>query len=75
MVNKTNDRARLQLGNKLKKAREKAGLTQVEVAAKTDMTDNYYAMIERGEVTTSIEKLQRIADAMGVSNSRITNSK
>jgi len=48
------------LGGKLKKARERAKLTQLEVASGADLHVNYYAQIERGEVNPSFEKLQGI---------------
>lgn len=48
-------------GKKIKEAREKLNLTQAEVAEKADMTVNYYAMIERGEVNPSYEKIKSIA--------------
>lgn len=49
-----------EVGSKLKKAREAAGKTQAEVAEAAGINVNYYAQIERGEVNTSVEKLQRI---------------
>lgn len=63
------------VGKNIKEIREKARLTQAEVAKKAKININYFAVIERGEVTTSIEKLQRIADALGVSISKITGAK
>ena len=48
-------------GKQIKGAREKLNLTQAEVAEKADMTVNYYAMIERGEVNPSYEKIKSIA--------------
>ncbi len=54
------------LGERLRKAREKLGLTQSEVAEKAKMTVNYYAMIERGEVNPSYRKLQSLAKALGI---------
>ena len=45
-------------GDKLRVAREKLGLTQAEVAKKAKMTVNYYAMIERGEVNLTFDKIQ-----------------
>jgi transcriptional regulator with XRE-family HTH domain len=48
------------VGSKLKKARETAGKTQADVAEAAGINVNYYAQIERGEVDTSVEKLQRI---------------
>lgn len=52
------------LGERLKTAREKTGLTQAEVAEKANMTVNYYAMIERGEVNPSFEKMKSIAKVL-----------
>lgn len=54
------------LGGRLKEARKKLGLTQVEVAKKSKMTVNYYAMIERGEVNPSLSKLQSLAKTLGI---------
>jgi len=48
-------------GKRIKDAREKLNLTQADVADKADMTVNYYAMIERGEVNPSFEKMKNIA--------------
>jgi transcriptional regulator with XRE-family HTH domain len=45
---------------KLKEAREKLGLTQLEVAEKAGLNVNYYAMIERGEVVPSNKRLDKI---------------
>ncbi|MCL4363873.1 helix-turn-helix domain-containing protein [Patescibacteria group bacterium] len=51
-------------GKRIKIAREKLDLTQVEIAKKADMTVNYYAMIERGEVNPSYEKIKSIAKVL-----------
>lgn len=48
-------------GKQIKEAREKLNLTQAEVAEKADITVNYFAMIERGEVNPSYEKIKSIA--------------
>lgn len=53
-------------GKQIKEAREKHNLTQTEVAEKADMTVNYYAMIERGEVNPSYEKIKSIARVLKV---------
>ena len=58
-------------GERIKKAREKAGLTQAQVAKKVGLNTNYFAVIERGEVATSGVNLQKIADAIGVDISEI----
>lgn len=48
-------------GSQIKEAREKMSLTQADVAEKSGMTVNYFAMIERGEVNPSFEKIKNIA--------------
>jgi transcriptional regulator with XRE-family HTH domain len=54
------------LGEKLKVAREKAGLTQLELAKKASVNANYYAVVERGEKNISFEKLQRILKVLNI---------
>ena len=54
------------LGERLRTAREKLGLTQSEVAKKSKMTVNYYAMIERDEVNPSLKKLQSVVKVLGI---------
>jgi transcriptional regulator with XRE-family HTH domain len=64
----TNDseKIRKNLGKKLKLAREKSGLTQLQVANASGVGVNYYAQIERGEVNPSFEKLQSIMKALNI---------
>lgn len=47
-------------------AREKAGLTQAEIAEKAKIHVNYYARIERAEVVARGDILNKIARALGV---------
>ncbi|MBZ0317871.1 MAG: helix-turn-helix transcriptional regulator [Anaerolineae bacterium] len=61
---KVNNGTRNSLGKQIKEAREKLGFTQSQVAQKADMTVNYYAMIERGEVNPSLEKIKGIANVL-----------
>ncbi len=63
---------REQVGKRIKTIREESNLTQAEVAKKAKLNVNYFAVIERGEVTTSSEKLKKISDALGVDISKIT---
>lgn len=49
-----------------KEEREKAKLTQAEVAQKAGIDDNYYARVERGEVKARGEILNQIAKALNV---------
>lgn len=51
-------------GKQVKETREKLNLTQAEVADKANMTVNYYAMIERGEVNPSYEKIKNITKVL-----------
>lgn len=54
------------LGIKLKNARMKANLTQEEVADRADVSVNYYARIERGEVMPRYNIVKQIAKALKV---------
>jgi transcriptional regulator with XRE-family HTH domain len=60
-----------ELGSKLKEIREKANLTQEEVAKEAGMSSNYYAKIERGEINTTLEKLYKIIKALKTQASEI----
>lgn len=62
---------RKQLGNNLKKARNKACLTQKELAKKAEIHPNYYARIERGEANPSQEKIFGIIRALKIKSSDI----
>jgi ribosome-binding protein aMBF1 (putative translation factor) len=54
------------LGKKLRDARERAGLTQLELAEKAGINANYYAVVERGEKNISYEKLERILKVLNI---------
>lgn len=56
----------VELGNKLKAAREKAGLSQTELAKKAGISPNYYAVVERGEKKISYEKLRPILKVLNI---------
>ena len=71
MVNKTNNTKRKELGEKLRKVREKARLTQQEVATAAELNVSYYAQIERGEVNPSFDKLQDIFTVLKMKSSDI----
>lgn len=64
-------KAQKQVGDKIKKAREKVRLTQVEVAEKAGIHVNYYARIERGEETPSMNVLEAILKVLKVKSSDI----
>ncbi len=56
---------------KLKKTRLAKGLTQQVVAEKADLSPNYYARIERAEVSPSIESLEKLVRALKIKSSDI----
>ena len=67
MNSKKSDKAtKGEIGKQIKVARKKLKLTQLEVAKKAKMTVNYYAMIERGEVNPSLEKMKNITNALNL---------
>lgn len=57
---------RQELGERIRKAREKANLKQQEVAEMAGINVSYYAQIERGEVNPSFEKLHSITTTLGI---------
>ena len=54
------------IGNNIKKAREKAGLTQTELANKIISDRQYLYKIETGKVGISVIKLAVIAKALNI---------
>lgn len=62
---------REQIGKKIKEIREKAKLSQVQVADKAGISVNYFARLERGEVNPSAEVLKSIAKSLNVKSGDI----
>ena len=52
------------LGEAIRVARKKAGLSQEELAEKVNLTRNYIGTIERAERKITLETLARIAKAL-----------
>jgi transcriptional regulator with XRE-family HTH domain len=57
---KKKETIRKELGERIRASREKAKLTQAEVATSAGIDLNYYARIERGLANPSYEKLHSI---------------
>lgn len=55
------------VASRMKNKRLEIGLTQLDVSKKSGISSRYYGMIENGKNSPSIEKLNTIADALGVS--------
>jgi transcriptional regulator with XRE-family HTH domain len=58
------ERARKALGERLRKAREVASMTQAAVADTAGVHVNYYARVECGEENPSFKKLQSVMKAL-----------
>lgn len=54
------------IGDRIRTARQTAGLTQQQVAERIDMDRATYNRIEQGHAAALIDSLIRIADAIGV---------
>lgn len=64
------------LGFRIRKEREKKGLTQLDVAMMIGIEQSTYAKIENGKITISVERLISIAKVFDVSiNELIENEK
>ncbi len=59
------------VAKKLKSLRLGRDLTQADIAKKAEMSTNYYAKIERGEVRPSADIYERLAKALKVTASDI----
>lgn len=59
------------IGNKLLAIRKKAGLTQVEVAEASGLSNRTYADIERGTVNMRVETILRICEALHITPDEI----
>lgn len=62
-----------EIAKKLKQGREQRNLTQLEAADKANISVNYYARIERGEVNPSLETLKDIMKILKIKALKISN--
>jgi len=53
------------LGETLRQVREKAGVTQVELATRLKQTQSYVSKLERGAVRVDFVQVRRISLALG----------
>lgn len=54
------------IGTQVKKLRIKKGLSREDLAAKSKITSNYLAQLERAEVNVSINKLDSLCQGLGL---------
>jgi len=59
------------IGSNLYKVRKAKGLTQAEVAEKSDLSDRTYADIERGNTAMRIDTLLKICTALRITPNEI----
>jgi transcriptional regulator with XRE-family HTH domain len=59
------DALKLQDPAKLRRKRHEAGLDQMDLAAKTGITQSHISKLERGACSTTAKSLARIAEALG----------
>ena len=61
----------VELGKIIKSKRESKGLTQLELAEKSDVDRNYIGMLERGERNPSYLSLLKIAKGLNIKVSNL----
>lgn len=59
------------IASKLRNTRRAQGMTQEDVATKAGLSTNYYARIERAEVSPSVETLEKLVKALKIKSSEI----
>lgn len=63
------------IGKRIAKFRRKAGMTQVQLAKKVGLTENWIQQIEYGNTEPSVAKLIIFAEALGITvNDLLTDS-
>jgi len=55
------------IGQRIRQARKKLGLTQEQLGERTDLHYSYIGQVERGSKTPSIQTLNKIASALNTS--------
>lgn len=65
----------MSIGSNIKKWRKARGLTQVQLAEKTNLSRSYLADLERDRYNPSVETLTAISIALNISISRIVENK
>ena len=59
------------LGNELKKARTRAGLTQEDLAFKASVDRTYISMLENDKKSPTVDMLMRICKPLGITASSL----
>ncbi len=56
----------IKFGNKVRKERNKLGLSQERLATKASVHRTYIGMIERAEKNITLENIEKVAKALGL---------
>lgn len=67
MVEKSQDRLKRRFGVRIRQLRKARGLSQEDLALRSDLDRSYVGGVERGERNVSLVNIHRIAKALGVS--------
>ena len=59
------------LGNELRKARMRAGLTQEQLAFEADVDRTYISMLENDKKSPTVDMLMRICQPLGIAASQL----
>jgi len=55
-----------EIGNRIRRLRQKQGITQEKLAEKADLHHTYIGQVERGEKNLSVATLEKILEALGI---------
>ncbi|WP_427340556.1 helix-turn-helix domain-containing protein [Caloranaerobacter sp. DY30410] len=73
--NKIHSENNTEIGKRIKKLRKEKGLTQKELAEKSNLSRSYLADLERDRYNPSLDSLKQIANALGVHVSILLDEK
>jgi transcriptional regulator with XRE-family HTH domain len=65
----------IKFGKRVKEKRLRLGLSQEKLAEMAEAHRNYIGMIERAEKNVSLEKIEKIAKALGTTPSKLLDFK
>ena len=65
----------IKFGNKVREERIKLGLSQEALASRAGVHRTYVGMIERAEKNITLENIEKIAKALGISLEKLMNLK
>ncbi|MBF1042468.1 MAG: helix-turn-helix transcriptional regulator [Mogibacterium diversum] len=63
----------IRFGNKVRNERVRLGLSQEELASKANVHRTYVGMVERAEKNITLENIEKIAKALNLSISELTD--